>query len=113
MICFNLKFLIYQKKKKKKFLNTDFAQGDFNSWYLDERIKKTKQEVKRKYRNNQVSDAGTTNEKTERQPKALLHPDPPLSAAACGALKVKVCVSVCVCVCLYVCWGGGEMQEQK
>lgn len=44
----------------------------------------------------QLSDAGNTNERTEWKPRALFQPDHRLSAAACGASKVKE--SVCVCV---------------
>lgn len=68
---------------------------------------RTGNEMKRKGGGyNRVSGAGTANEKTEREPRALLHPDPLLSVAACGASKVKVCA----CACVRECWGRGGLQ---
>lgn len=45
--------------------------------------------MKLKHRNDQVGDASAANEKTEQELIALVPPDPHMSAAACGALKVE------------------------
>lgn len=84
------------------------ANSKVDIWMKE--IEKTRQEMKRKQGKNQVSGTGTTNEKTEREPKAMLHPDPPLSVDACGASKVKVRACVCVRLSLCVCRGGADLK---